>query len=93
MTRDPQIKSYKVKIFMEIIVRTNHPMILLGLRTGFPPGVKVNIPPVIERRDISIPDVLDAIVHVACDVDIVKNGDRFIIWTYSGVKKKRKILE
>jgi hypothetical protein len=55
---------------MQIVVRTNHPMVLSGLREGFPLGVKVNIPPVIERRNISVPDVLDAIVHVARDVEI-----------------------
>jgi hypothetical protein len=55
---------------MKIIVRTNHPMLISGLRDGFPLGVKVNIPPVIERRNISIPDVLDVIVHVASEVDI-----------------------
>ena len=55
---------------MQIVIRTNHPLALLGLRDGAPPGVKVNVPPVMVRRDTSIPDVLDAIVHVARDVDI-----------------------
>lgn len=55
---------------MKIVIRTNHPMVLLGLGNGFPPGVRVNIPPVMAQRNISIPDVLDAIVHVARDVDI-----------------------
>ena len=55
---------------MKIVIRTNHPMVLLGLRDGTPAGVKVNIPPIISRRDISVPNILDAIVHVARDVDI-----------------------
>ncbi|MES2408381.1 MAG: hypothetical protein V4528_13780 [Pseudomonadota bacterium] len=55
---------------MQIVIRTNHPMVLLSLSEGLPTGVRVNIPPVIERRDISIPDILDVIVHVARDVDI-----------------------
>ncbi len=71
---------------MEIIIRTNHPMVLLGLREGFPPGVRVNVPPVIERRDISIPDVLDAIVHVARDVDI----GLLTVWLFEKIKPSKK---
>ena len=55
---------------MQIVIRTNHPMVLLGLREELPPGVRVNVPPVMARRDISVPEILDAIVHVARDVDI-----------------------
>ncbi|MDP2026425.1 hypothetical protein [Sulfuriferula sp.] len=55
---------------MNIIIATNHPLVLHGLRSGQPLGVSVNIPPVIEHRGISVPDILEAIVHIARDVDI-----------------------
>lgn len=74
---------------MEIIVRTNHPLVLLGLREGFPLGVRVNVPPVIGRRDISIPDVLDAIVHVTRDVDIAL----LTAWLSEKIKPSKNIAK
>ena len=55
---------------MKIVVRTNHPIVLLGLSEGAPLGVHVEVPPVIERRDINVPAILEAIVHVSRDVEI-----------------------
>jgi hypothetical protein len=67
---------------MDIIVKTNHPIVLLNLKKDVPYGTTANIPPVIVKRDISVPDVLNAIVSISRDIDI----GLFSAWLFEKTK-------
>lgn len=71
---------------MQISIKTDHPYVLLQIQRGAPPGVHVSVPPVIGRRSVGAPEILEAIVHVAVDVDVAL----LAAWLYEKVRPGKK---
>jgi hypothetical protein len=67
---------------VEIIVKTNHPLVLLNLKNDVPIGAISKVPPVFSKRDISVPDILTAIVSISHDIDI----GLFSAWLFEKTK-------
>lgn len=67
---------------MEIIVKSNHPIVLLGLKKDLPAGATSYVPPVVAKRDISVADALNAIVTISRDIEI----GLFSAWLFEKTK-------
>jgi hypothetical protein len=67
---------------MRISVQTDHPVVALGLQDGAPAGVTVSAPPVQGQRDLSIPPILEIIVHVSKEVETAL----LAMWLYDKVR-------